>query len=596
MRDAGSPRRYGTGLRSTHAMGGVCAVAFLLACASPVVAQTEASADAPMQSAAPVGADGLREDGFYLEADQVAEDRSGTRRIIARGNVQARYQGRTLRANEIVYETETGVVTARGNAQIINPDGTVQYADEIQLDEDLRAGIATGFATRLEQNAKLAAASAVRRSETVNELNRAIFTPCDICTEDGAPKTPSWDIRADQVVQDRDNRVVYYRNAQVRMFGVPVLYAPVFWHPDPTAERQSGFLMPEVSLSDARGLSYEQPYLWVISPSQDLEVSPQINTKVNPLLNLDWRKRFWSGSVNARLGYTYEQDFDDDGDKFGEQESRGYILADGRFAIDRNWRWGFAVERTSDDTFFDRYDIGGVYQERGLYLNDSRRLLSQVYTVRQSQRSYLSIAALSFQSLRFVNAAMPTERENDDALPLVAPIIEGRWEPEGEIAGGRLRVYGSAVAIEREEQFLNPFAPALPGTDSRRASTELDWRRALTLANGLRVEPFLSARADAYDVSEQVTHVGPGGAWYLLHDAVSQARANVTAGVDLRYPLMRRSGDTTIVIEPMAQIAASPDSDLDPLIPNEDSLVVEIDDTNLFRANRFPGFDLYEGG
>lgn len=594
MGNAVTPRGYGTGPLTAHALAGVAAAAFLLVCASPVVAQT-LPADSPMQSAAPVGADGLRENGFYLEADQVEEDRSGTRRIIARGNVQARYQGRTLRADEIVYETETGVVTARGSAQIINPDGTVQYADEIQLDEDLRAGVATGFAARLEQNGKLAAASAIRRSETVNELNKAIFTPCDICTEDGKPKTPSWDIRADKVVQDQDNNVVYYRNAQVRLFGVPVLYAPVFWHPDPSAERSSGFLMPEVALTDKRGLSYQQPYLWVISPSQELEISPQINTEVNPLLNLDWRKRFWSGSINARAGYTYEQDFDDDGDKFGESKSRGYILADGRFAIDRNWRWGFAVERTSDDTFFDRYDIGGVYQERGLYLNDSRRLLSQVYTVRQSQRSYLSIAALSFQSLRFVDPSLPTVRENDDALPVVAPIVEGRWEPEGEVAGGRLRVFGSAVAIEREEQFLNPFAPSVPGADSRRATVEADWRRAFTTTGGVRIEPFLTARGDAYDVEEVYTPLG--SPWvYTVRDPGGTTRGNVTAGVDLRYPLMRRTETATVVIEPMAQFAASPESERSWAVPNEDSLVVEVDDTNLFRANRFPGYDLYEGG
>ncbi len=594
MDDAVAPREFAmrparAPVRS-RALMGAAAAAVLLACtAAPAFAQDEPIATLP------AGPDGLREDGFYLEADTVGEDRPN-HLVIARGNVQARYQGRTLRAQEIIYNTETGLVTARGNAQIINADGTVQYADEIALDEDLRAGVATGFAARLEQNAKLSAAAAIRRSENVNELNRAIFTPCDICTEDGRPKQPSWDIQAEKVVQDRENNIVYYRNAVVRMFGFPVLYAPVFWHADPTAPAQSGFLMPNVTLSDARGLSYEQPYLWVISPSEDLEISPQINTEVNPLLNLNWRKRFWSGSMEGRIGYTYEQDFDDDGDKFGQDDHRGYVLASGRFAIDRNWRWGFAAEYASDDTFFDRYDISGVYQERGLFLNDSRRLLSQVYTVRQSERSYLSIAALAFQSLRFVQDQTQAPfrlPEDDDALPVVVPIIEGRWEPEGEILGGRLRAYGSAVAIERDERYLNPFlnpagplAPNPDGVDSRRVTGEIDWRRAFTTAGGIRLEPFFTARADYYALSDT------GAA---LTDE-TKTRGNVTAGVDLRYPLMKVSGDTTIVVEPMAQLAISPQSDLDPVIPNEDSLVFEIDETNLFRPNRFPGYDLYEGG
>lgn len=546
-----------------------------------------AQAPAPQATATTPGPDGLREDGFYLEADTVGHDRE--RHIItARGHVQARYRGRTLRADEVIYEQETGLVTARGNAQIINPDGTVQYADEIALDEDLRAGIATGFAARLEQGYKVAAASAVRRSEMVNELNRAIFTPCDICKPDGTPKQPSFDIVADKVVQDRANRVVYYRSATVRLFGVPVFYAPVFWHPDPSAEAASGFLMPALEFDRARGASYTQPYLWVISPSADLTIAPQINSNVHPLLNGDYRQRFHSGQLAARWGYTYERDFDNEGDKFGDQESRGYVLADGRFAIDRDWRWGFAAEFASDDTFFDRYSVDGV-RTRGLYLNDSRRLLSQVYTVRQTERSYLSVAALQFQSLRFeTDPLFPSIRrpEDDDALPVVAPLVEARWEPNAPILGGRLRLFGSAVALERREQFLDPFAPRIDGVDSRRASGEADWRRAFTTAGGVRIEPFVTARFDSYSVTDL-----PGG----LPDE-TYSRGNVTGGVDIRYPLFRRMGDTTVILEPMAQLAVSPRSDLNPLIPNEDSLVLEIDETNLFQPDRFPGYDLYEGG
>ena len=75
---------------------------------------------------------------------------------------------------------------------------------------------------------------------------------------------------------------------------------------------------------------------------------------MNPLLNLEYRRRFWSGEVEARVGYTYEGDFDNDGDKFGDAASRGYVLANGRFNIDQNWRWGFGLEYASDDTFYRR--------------------------------------------------------------------------------------------------------------------------------------------------------------------------------------------------------------------------------------------------
>jgi LPS-assembly protein len=46
----------------------------------------------------------------------------------------------------------------------------------------------------------------------------------------------------------------------------------------------------------------------------------------------------------------------------------------------------------------------------------------------------------------------------------------------------------------------------------------------------------------------------------------------------------------------LAQIAIGPDTKLDPRIPNEDSQVWSLDETNLFEVNRSPGYDLYQGG
>src|SRR5690606_4899513 len=36
--------------------------------------------------------------------------------------------------------------------------------------------------------------------------------------------------------------------------------------------------------------------------------------------------------------------------------------------------------------------------------------------------------------------------------------------------------------------------------------------------------------------------------------------------------------------------------ELDPRIPNEDSQTLELDESSLFRTDRFPGYDLLEGG
>jgi LPS-assembly protein len=565
-------------------------------------AATQTRAPGFKPAATPAAApDGLQPGELYMEADQIVRD-DEHKVVTAEGSVEVRYEGRTLRADRLVYQQGQaegqGVIRALGHVQIVNNDGSYEFADEFVLDDKMRAGVALGFSARMPETngqakieAKLAAASTVRRSEDVQELNRAIYTPCPICAADGSAKTPTWSISADRVVRDKTRRIVYYRNARIRVMGVPLLYLPVFWHADPSAERASGLLGPRVAADRRRGFSYEQPYLWVISPYADLQISPQINTHVNPFLNLQYRERFYSGDLDIRAGFTHDRDFDSKGTRFGSDTNRSYILGRGGFQLNDLWRWGFTAERTSDPLLFDKYQIGDVYQTRGPYIPDDRRLISQVYAARQDQQSYFSAAAMSFQGLR--------TGDNNRTFPLVAPLVDARYDVPEQVMGGRLRINASAVALTRDQSPTDP-ASRLPGLDSRRVTGEVDWRTAYTSASGLRVEPFFQARADAYSLSDVLTGVG------RQVTSKSQTRDLVVAGADLTYPLYKRWRDATVIVEPVVQFAASPKAQQvvvgkdpttgAPIYLNEDSVTFEFDETTLFRANKFPGYDLYEDG
>ena len=559
-----------------------------------------ASAAHAQPSKGPAVSDGMAKGELYIEADEVIrEDKTG--RTSAKGNIEVRQNGRTLRADRLEYDDKTGVIHAYGNIVTINADGTFEFAEEIVLDNEMAAGVALGFSARLQDNVKFAAASASKRSENIQELNQAIYTPCEICAADGSGKTPTWSIAADRVVRNKKERIVYYRNARFRLFGVPVAFLPVFWHADPESPRNSGFLVPKASASDRRGISYEQPFYWAISPSMDMTISPQFNSKVAPFLNGEFRKRFYSGDIDIRFGYTHERDFDGKGIKFGSKADRSYILGRGAFQINERWQWGFTAERTSDDLIFDKYEVSKVYESRGPYVSDDRRLISQLYAIRQDQRSYLSVAAMTIQGLR-PGAFNPTTGlstgENDRVFPIIGPLVEGHYEPQGSILGGRLRVHTSAVVLARGQSPTN-LAVRLPGLDSARATGELDWRRSLTSGAGLRFEPFVKIRADAYQLHDILTGVGSATR------SANLGRGLATAGVDLSYPVFKRTADATIILEPLLQVAASPGAKQvvigrnakgEPTYLNEDSVAFEFDETTLFRPNKFPGYDLYEDG
>lgn len=538
------------------------------------------AAAAPDSSASSAAADPsadelLGNSAFYLEADtMIRDDQAHT--WTARGSVEARYNGRTLRAHEVIYNALTGVSVARGNVQIVKADGTTEYAQVMTLDKGFHEGVAVAFSAHMQGNVTVAAAEAIRRSEDAIELNKAIFTPCDICAKDQTPKTPTWSIQASRMVEDPARHLIYYRNAVVRVLGLPVIYTPVFWHPDPTAKRSSGFLAPSFIADSRLGFSYTQPYLFVLSPSQDLILAPQFNTKVNPLLQGEYRKRFYSGETDARFGYTYEHEFNNNGSYYDHLTSRSYILAQGAFAPSANWTWGFSAERVTDPLLFQRYTINNVYVPRGLYTTDNLRLISQAYAVEQTAHSYVSISTISFQGL------LPGDQNG--TFPVVAPLIEAHYQPNHPFFGGTLRLTADSVLLDRSRQVLTDKGP---GNSSERASGSADWTRNIYLANGMRFQPFLNARADEYFVANQSpTQLGDH----------TVARALGTVGVDASWPFFKRQKDMSIVLEPLAQIAISPNPRRNTAIPNEDSQTLIFDETNLFEYNKSPGFDYYESG
>jgi len=556
-------------------LAGATALAFVST--APIAAQAQVFGRSQAPAPLPPGpADqALGSEGFYLEADVIIRD-DEHHTVTAKGSVEGRYNGKVLRADELDYDQTTGVVMAHGDVQLLNPDGSSEFAKDMTLDKEFNAGLALAFSTRQEPNVKMVADEAIRLNKDAMALNKAVFTVCDICAADGEAKTPTWSIQAEKVIQDHDHRVIFYRHAVIRVAGVPVAYAPIFWHTDPTAKRGSGFLAPQIAIDGRRGFSYQQPYLWVISPYADLVIAPQLNTRVEPLLNGEYRERFYSGQIDARFGYTYARQFDSKGQSYDDLTSRSYILASGAFAPTPNWTWGFSAERVTDPLLFQRYQVPNAFDPRGLYATDDQRLLSQVYAVRQDSRSYLSVAMLSFQGLRV--------GDQNGTFPLVAPLIEGQYDPNLLILGGRLRLEGSAVLLNRTRDVVTDTAP---GEDSRRGTLGADWRSSYTLYNGIRLEPFLEGRGDLYNVDD----VSPGNTG--LH---TTGRLLGTAGLDASWPFFRRTGDLTVVLEPLAQLAVSPRAVNNPYIPNEDSQVIDFDETNLFEANKSPGFDYYEGG
>ncbi len=494
-----------------------------------------------------------------LEADKVYE-LSEENSLVAEGNVQALYQGRTLRADRLVYNRTTERVRASGNVVITDTDGSQQFSDEVDVGPSLSDGYAIGFSARLADGASVAANSAIRKEGGFNALDQVVYTSCEVCEKD---RTPTWQIRARRAVLDQESQMISYRDAVVEVAGIPVFYLPYLAHPDPNSDRRSGFLIPNAGLSSKLGAFYKQPYYWAISDYSDLTVAPMVTENVNPVMNFEYRKRFYSGALKIDGSFTQEQDFNGDGEKFGEDKFRGHVFANGAFALRPGWLWGFAVEHQTDDLYDRRYDIDGQNDKRGLYSNQPRRLLSQLYMIGQGDDYYTDVSLLNFQGLR----------GEDDAsrLPVVSPLLYAEKNFDlGNLGFANINL--SSAVLTRDI-----------GADSHRVSAGAEWRDFNLLPGGFTFEPFAELRGDYYALDEDVSGKSD----------VSRAVGN--AGAKLAYPLIRTGEAVDLMIEPAVMAAWGFSNVNDLAIPVEDSLLYEFDESSLFEANGFGNYDLYEG-
>lgn len=533
---------------------------------------TAAPASAPPQPAAtPTKPD------VVVHADRIDQDKA-TQIVTAEGNVEVRVGARVLLADRVIYDRAKQTLRAQGNVQITDASGATEFADEIEVDQDFTNGFATRFSTRMPGNATATASSAVRSDSTRNALEQVIFTSCTICEAEGT--APTWSLRARRAVQNQDTQMITYQDAVLEIKGVPILYTPYFAHPDPTSERRSGLLVPDAGVSSKLGPFYEQPYYWAISPSQDLTISPMVSQQVNPLLKLFYRKRFFSGYIQLDGSATNEQEFNSDGDKFGDKTWRSHLYGSGLFAINKDWRWGFGVERQTDDLYDRRYDIDGENDRHGLYNSQPRQLFSQLFTTGQTERFYAEIAAVSVQGLRANDFAAQT--------PTILPVVFAEKVYDFG-AGGQVAADFSAVALKRDLPEILPNGQS--ALNSARATASVDWNAQYILGPGIVVEPFGMGRGDVYRIDDGVP-VAPA----ISSKAETITRFLGLVGTQVSMPFVRRGKTVDVMIEPIAMVGYGTTDANDPRITNEDSLLLESDDSNLFKPNSVSNYDLWEGG
>ncbi|TCO70485.1 LPS-assembly protein LptD [Rhodovulum euryhalinum] len=476
--------------------------------------------------------------------------------LVAEGNVEVLYGEARLRAARVVYDRQGDRLSIEGPITLTTGPDTVMVADSAELSPDLTEGILRSARLVLNRQLQIAAADIQRVAGRYTRMGQTVASACRVCSES---EVPLWQIRASRIIHDQQELQIYFDNARLEVMGVPVFYLPRLRVPDPALNRASGFLTPKFRVTNQLGTGIKIPYFLTLGDHQDLLITPYVSTSRTRTLELRYRGAFRKGDIAATGAISR--------DDLIEDETRYYLFADGGYDLPRDFRLDFGIEAVSDPAYLLDYDY-----------SDKDRLKSGLSLTR-ARRDELITADLAY--LETLRAS-----ESNRTIPSIVGDVTYRRRMEPPGIGGIAGVTLSADGLyRRSDDPLDgtDFDIYGDGLDLGRISAGIDWRRDWVLDNGMLLGVEGALDIDRFHIADDAAFAG------------SRTRTTPAAAVELRWPLVKAGADgATHVLEPVAQLAWSREDN--GAIPNEDSVLVEFDEANLFSLTRFAGEDAREAG
>jgi LPS-assembly protein len=390
--------------------------------------------------------------------------------VEARGDVQLYYQGRILEADRVTYDRNTKRVYAEGNAKLVEANGNTIYSDRFELTDDFKDGFIDSLRVVSPDKQRISAARGERTDGETTVFERGTYTACETC-KDNPEKPPLWQIKAARIIAKNSEQMIYYEDARLEFFGLPLAYIPFFSAPDPTVTRKSGILTPRYSRSSATGYRVSLPIYWAPAPHYDVLWTPSALSKQGMLNEVEWRHRLETGVYNIRASGIFQADpgaylpgpigpnrvdpstallrnkIDPTAGPYPDLSTgiqnkrvfRGSIETTGQFLINKNWKFGWDIA-----LFTDKYYIGNYrVKSESTQLAYFKESMSSVYLRGQTERAYFDATASYIQGL--------TQFDMQKQLPVVHPVIDynRRFQPGGVI-GGELALDVNITSLSRE--------------------------------------------------------------------------------------------------------------------------------------------------
>ncbi|MEQ1800857.1 MAG: LPS assembly protein LptD [Gammaproteobacteria bacterium] len=447
---------------------------------------------------------------------------------------------RQLGADAGRFDRATGEFAAEGNVEFLDPNAWVR-GDAARYNSNTGQFSIEGARYDLFGLSARGSADRIAVEETrLLSLTNVTYTTCASGKDD-------WLLRAGSLSLDRETGTGTARNARLEFKGVPILYAPYLTYPIDN-QRKSGLLLPDVGNSDQRGIEFEMPYYFNLSPNYDATLTPHYMSRRG--LQAKGEFRYLSGGTSGLVNGEFLPN-DDVAD-----ENRGLISWFNQSQLPAGWRTTVDATDVTDPAYYEDLSSG--------LANTSQTHLRRRLDFELFNETWFTL--LRFEDYETLDEAIVPEDEPYRRVPQLA--INGSW-PNAPL--------GLELGVESEFAYFD----RTTGVTGLRSHLLPEVSRPLQIGP-LLVEPYAAFDYTTYDLND----VEPAG-------DDSPSRSLPVYSLDMRTLLERVWGDGgkwLQTVEPRVQFVHVPFEDQSAL-PVFDTIEPDFNLVQLFRRNRYVGLD-----
>ena len=243
------------------------------------------------------------------------------------------------------------------NDKFFFENGIFNFKKRSFVAQNIKINLKKDVFGNLKNDPRLKGVSA-ESENNITTVKKGVFTSCDDDTD-----CPPWVITASEIKHDKNKKQLIYDDALLKIYNIPVLYFPKFFHPDPTVKRQSGFLKPSLNNSNILGSSLNLPYYHVISQNKDFTFRPTIFDNDIKMFQNEFRVENMNSSAIVDFAYVdgYQSSLSN------KKNSLSHIFA--KFDVDLAWEnfnqsdLFVSLKKVSNDTYLKIFD-GNIFKNK----------------------------------------------------------------------------------------------------------------------------------------------------------------------------------------------------------------------------------------